>query len=547
MANVIPNIDPLTIENNGERLFYQAAGQLPKDYTVFYSYKYKSPESGGEPEQIREADFVIVHPALGFLVIEVKQGDILYADGVWQEFKNGRFQPMKRNPVEQARKAMFEILHRYLEQARTPRFPLKAKYGVCFPECSQIQGQPPSDLDPDSILLFRDLENLEDKILALFDTREKRPEWEAIELLIDKILSPTFRVFARLEEHIEMFHQLSQRVLTEEQERLLEETELDKRKIFFGAAGTGKTFLAMEKARRLAAAGKRVFLTCFNKNLARYLIVSVAPGVTALNFHDYLLQVLDQSGSAPQVPEDDVGKANFFDEVLPGLVFDYFAGLPQDRKFDSIIVDEGQDFREDWFACLESMGKEGGEFYIFADPHQNLFNKQIESLQRFPHSKHQLTRNLRNTEPISDWISAFLPAGPLKSQLKGGMRVEHFSWETPAEEKRLIERELGRLVSQGIQPKRVVILSPNVKEKSCLAGSDRIKEWPLVGLGDGHPNGVRFATIRSFKGLEADIVFLIGLKKGSPACTEADIYVGGSRACFLLYVFHEKSLRFPAS
>jgi hypothetical protein len=37
-ARVIPNLDPVSIENNGERLFYQAAAELPADYTVFYSY-----------------------------------------------------------------------------------------------------------------------------------------------------------------------------------------------------------------------------------------------------------------------------------------------------------------------------------------------------------------------------------------------------------------------------------------------------------------------------------------------------------------------------
>ena len=93
----------------------------------------------------------------------------------------------------------------------------------------------------------------------------------ACRLLLDKVLNPRFNVFATWEDQLAAFHRNAEKVLTEEQSRILEETEYDKRKIFLGGAGTGKTFLAMEKARMLAEEGKRVLLTCFNINLARYV------------------------------------------------------------------------------------------------------------------------------------------------------------------------------------------------------------------------------------------------------------------------------------
>ena len=52
-------------------------------------------------------------------------------------------------------------------------------------------------------------------------------------------------------------------------------------------------------------------------------------------------------------------------------------------------------------------------------------------------------------------------------------------------------------------------------------------------------NAIRFETIRSFKGLEADVVFLIGICEGEH-CARPDVYVGGSRARFLLYVFYKE-------
>lgn len=543
MATMIPNIDPKSIENNGERMFYHAAAELPPEYTVLYSLKYKSQEEDHENEQIKEADFVIVHPSLGYLVVEVKQGEISHRDGTWYELKNNGYVPLNKNPVNQAQNAMFAILRCYKERARSSYFPLKIKYGVAFPECNAILGLLPPDLDEESVFLFDDLENLEAKILSIFDAQEKKREQEAVQFLINRVLAPSFRIFSGLEEQIQMFHSRAERVLTKEQERILEETELDKRKVFFGAAGTGKTLLATEKARRLAASGKKVLLTCFNRNLALHFQNSLRiPGITSCNFHGYLQEVLQREGLEMEGPVTEAEKARYFEETLPECAFDYFMHVPEQEKFDSLVVDEGQDFHETWYMCLESMLKAGGEFYIFADPNQDIFKTGAEFLKKLPLSKQRLTYNLRNTEPINQWITPFVTEGSLRTSLTGGLPVVYLPWRTAAEERMLLEKEAVRLVSQGIKPGRIVILSPHVRAKSSLAGLPKIKEWPLEDLHSENPSAIRFATIRSFKGLEADIVFLIGLKE-SKACTEPDIYVGGSRARFLLYIFHDKDMK----
>ena len=337
MAKLIPDIDPKTIENNGERAFYTSATSLPDDYTVLYSFKYKDISDGVDGE-IRETDFIIVHPALGFLVVEVKQGDIAYIDGAWQELKKNGYQPLHKNPVEQARKAMYSVLDQYKAKANNRPFPLKIRYAVAFPECNKIAGKPPSDLDEKSIFLFGDLDNLENKILDLFAAGEKRQEREAIDLLLNKILAPIFKIFARLEDKIEMHNQRVERTMTEEQERILEETELDDRKIFFGGAGSGKTFLAMEKARRIAKEGKKVLLTCYNRNLANCLFGTIeSPYITARNFHDFLEKAL---GDRVLGLKESLDYETYFARGLPDLGFEYFSTLDEEEKFDAIIVDE---------------------------------------------------------------------------------------------------------------------------------------------------------------------------------------------------------------
>lgn len=72
-----------------------------------------------------------------------------------------------------------------------------------------------------------------------------------------------------MDDQLETFKHHSQIILTDEQERIIEETEEDRRKIFFGATGTGKTFIAMKKAQDLADKDRRVLLTCYNKHLVQ--------------------------------------------------------------------------------------------------------------------------------------------------------------------------------------------------------------------------------------------------------------------------------------
>jgi len=543
MAKLIPDVSPERIRNRGERLLYRAAAELPDDYTVLYSYKFRYDEAGRD--SIREADFVIVHPSFGYVVVEVKQGEVSYNNGVWCEYKNGSYRPMHKNPEEQAIRAMYAILDVYKKESGQGYFPLAFRYALCFPECGHIAGSLPQSLKSGSVWIFEDLSHLPERIAELFAHENVKQNVKAAKILTEKVLAPTFNVFSTLEEKIRIFNQQADRVLTEEQNRILDETEYDRRKIYFGSAGTGKTFVAMEKARRLARQGNRILLTCYNKNLVRvFEKYCSSPGITAKNFHDFVLGALRKAGVFTEdVPSEEMDR--FFRQDLPVKGLDYFLGLPEEIKFDGIVIDEGQDFCEEWFLCLEAVLKENGYFYIFADPNQNIFGVNEQVLMKYPVSKHRLTVNLRNTERINNLMGDLIGKKTPRVKLFGGLPVANFAWSDLDEEKRIVKKEIGRLVSQGLRPERITILSPHRIGNSSLAGMDRIHEWPLIDFRETGKYGIKFATIRSFKGLEADVALLIGVEEGSAVCTIEDIYVGSSRARYLLDIFHHKDWRFP--
>lgn len=529
MAKMIPDIPAESIQNDGERMVYAAARELPHDYTVLYSYKFAVSDRDGD-SVLREADFVIVHPELGFVVVEVKQSAIGFHNGEWYEYKHGTAYVLHKDPVAQATGAMFAILQRYKDVSRTEHFPLNMRFALCFPETQRLTGFLPPHLKAESVWTHASLDNFEASLIKLCGGRQKAAR-DVCNLLINKVLAPSFKLYDTLEEQLSLFNRSADKVLTEEQARILDETEEDRRKIFFGAAGTGKSFVAMEKARRLALAGERVLLTCYNRALVDMYLAEVRhPLVTSACFLDHIQAVL-----AVSAPTHDLER--FYKQTLPGLAFDYYSQLPDPAKFGAIVVDEGQDFTAEWLLCLEAMLKADGHFYVFADPKQDLFGHGLDSLRSMPVSKHRLTLNLRNSVPICELLYK-LTGDKVKAKLTCGLPVTPIAWSDAASEKRLIEREVGRLVSQGLRPERILILSPHRRDNSSLAGLTKIKDWPLVDVAE-RAHGIKFSTIRSFKGLEADVVFLIGLRE-SKVCTPTDIYVGASRAKFLLYVFHHE-------
>lgn len=527
MARIIPELNPDLIENEGERRVYMAARDLPGDFSVVYGYKFCDQVTGAV---IWQADLVIVHPYKGYIVLKTHLGEVGFFNGRWHEFVEGGYREMKRDPLDEARGAAYALARSYKEKTGWT-FPLGFDFGLCFPECSNIEGQMPGVVRPANLLASRDMGNFTARISQIFANLRTGRDAAACNRLVEHILTANFRLYNTLEEQIRSFAHRAHVTFTQEQERILEETELNKRMVFYGAAGTGKTMIAVEKARRLAEAGKKTVLTCFNKNLASQFPTDVE-NLTARHFHG-LLERLTGIHPPEQKDYDD-----YFEHTLPEAAYTLFSKLPQEQKFDAIVVDEGQDFRPHWFRCLQAMVKDEGDFYVFADSSQNIFQVDPSGLEALPASRFRLTVNLRNTTSVCQRWIAPLSGAYLRLGLKDPGEVHFHAWSTESEQLRLLEKEVARLLERKIQPRRITILSPNRKEKSCLAGLDHLGGCPLGEVGDPRSDALRFSTIRAFKGLEADVVLLIGVRPDSPVCSRPDLYVGGSRARYMLHIFH---------
>ncbi len=197
--------------------------------------------------------------------------------------------------------------------------------------------------------------------------------------------------------------------LTERQGVLLRATRSLPRVQFSGGAGSGKTWLAVEKAKILAKSGKRVGLFCYNKGLGQYLQDRVAawrqakPVFTG-EFHEYVrhLGVPDGSGQA------------YFDEEMPRQLKELAISMDPSLKLDAVVVDEAQDFAPLWWEALLACTKDPdtSEVYAFQDHHQDVYSRWTGDVGSARHPATGLVpihidENLRNTRKIADTFKSF--------------------------------------------------------------------------------------------------------------------------------------------
>jgi superfamily I DNA/RNA helicase len=389
---------------------------------------------------------------------------------------------------------------------------------------------------PPEITLFGDdLPQVAGRIDAIFDYFRGdvfggvKPGAEFLQALVD-MLAPTFELRAPLGPALARDDRELLR-LTEAQFNVLDMLARQRRVAVSGGAGTGKTVLALEKARRLAAEGLEVLLTCFNRPLAEFLRRSAGdvPRLAIANFHQFCWQAA-QDAHVP-LPEQDAPEARtpgFFNVALPDALLAALDRLP--RRFDAIVVDEGQDFLEGWWAPLQLClaDPDGGILYVFHDDNQQVYRR----VSSFPvgMSEIVLCDTLRNTQRIHAATTRFYRGEPLRAKGPEGREIECACAETQSAAVHAVSRILHRLVrEEGVPPGDVAVLYGS-SANGPLKRGERIGSFWTTTDQYVEPGKVLLDSIRRFKGLERRVILLVGIDDLAPEDEQALLYVGLSRA-----------------
>lgn len=489
-----------------------------------------------------ETDFVIAHPEHGVLVLEVKGGEIVLDRNSQQWFSFDRYGTKHdiKDPFRQAVGASHTLYRKLTNANLTRRYSYDVRHAVAFPAVGLSHDLRP-DAPRDIIIDQSRLNVLEDVILSIFDywkgeTGGKQPPGRAgLDALI-KLLAPSWHLRSRLSYVLEDEAEQIKK-LTESQFRVLSILQRRRRASIVGGAGTGKTMLAVEKACRLLAEGVEVLLVCYNRNLAEWLqeVIQRDERVTAEDFERERIivatfhQLCGKAVHWAELPMPAVKhNQTFYDETLPNLLLQSIDKMQ--RRFDAIIIDEAQDFHEDWWLALEALlrDEEKGIFYVFFDDNQRIYHK-IEHIpieeEPFP-----LDMNCRNTKEIHEALLPYSRATyPTHCvDCPHGRPIEIVEVEEEEIRDALRDKLLELVDEQGIEPTDMVILTPRSMEKSQWQEGDRLGTLTLTwNMDTTLSNRVRVSTIYRFKGLESPIVFLTELDH---AKSDELIYVGLSRA-----------------
>ncbi|MCP4356419.1 MAG: ATP-binding domain-containing protein [Chloroflexi bacterium] len=529
MAKMIPKRPHPDTKSQAElRLFDAFEQQLPKDYTVFHSvsWQLRNSRSGAKDG---ETDFLVAHPDFGLLIVEVKGGHIRY-DGLEDQWYT--YDIKIKDPFKQGRNNKYSLLEKLKELPYWRNRWITVGYAAAFPDVS-VKGDLRLDAPRELILDQSDMNDLPSWLKqALTFLRGRRSQDDAVEQTgvaeLINTLSPSVDLPPLLSAEIESQVKEQER-LTREQFMMLDFLGRRRQAAISGCAGSGKTMLAYEKARRLAEQGFKVLLTCFNVNLAEWLdweSEDTRPAnLRIVNFHHIADELVQQVG-LPGGPYN----SEYFEKVLPERLGEAVDQLG--AQFDAIIVDEGQDFLDNWWLPLQMLlhDPDQGIFYVFYDDNQNIYRgagqMPLESAP-FP-----LPHNCRNTQYIHRQVLNFYHSEQPPTAIgPQGRPVEHQTYATSNELKRLLRQVLHRLVMEEEVPAwDIVILTPKARQRSQL--------WQLGPLGNFHlvdeptdaTGDIYCTTIHKFKGLESPVVILAEIDNDQIWNLETILYVGCSRA-----------------
>lgn len=552
MSRMIPKDIPSSCKSDAEkkifRLLRDAEGT--EDWIVLYSVILSHHPS----KIIGEADFLVLAPGLGFFAMEVKGGGISRSENGQWEFTNRQNVVTTKNesPFSQAKGEIFSIVD-FIQDHVTPNSGIsKCLFGFCvaFPNIDFETERLGPEADEAMVLDRSKLFDIRGFFEKLADYWRKRPGGQ-------RKLAPTVQQVKEAAKAIrgefdftpligdmvnKSENQLSR--LTEEEYEAIDQMEENPRVVYKGAAGTGKTLVALELARRSNA--KNIGFLCFNKNLSSWLSKKIESAdignkvSKVSNIHSLMLSVIGKRGSFDinGTWDNDVWARSFL-----------LALKDNPLQFDYLIIDEAQDVLcEEFIPVFDAILKGGlknGHFSIFGDfQNQGIYRGDSEENPVSILKEHcdfavfNLTKNCRNSLEICEEIK--LTSGVVyKSTLKGKSDINvsfKNDWNSEEEEARELEENINKLVYEGIRPQDIVILSPKTREKSCVRFFTDLKDF-YPGIQD-----ISFSTIHGFKGLESKAVIIVDVDHYlSPDGSTDLMYVGMSRAKSALIIYETDS------
>ncbi len=570
MAELIPpSIQQLKSATSGERKVYQLLEHVFQNENAIIWY---------EPKALnRYTDFIVWLPEHGLLVIEVKDWSKERFETLNPDTFTGRFYHHNqqkivavKNPESQVRKCMLNILHEFkkaaifLQQEGHYQGNLKFPISSCviYTELKQEDADAigltlasistaHKTIFKDDLRLVAENKTFKNKLIDAF--KGVSFSFKALSYAEEKFLRymifPEIRVNEFTQEELFSVEPQDAKALDLSQESIAKNIG-DGHRILKGVAGSGKTLVLACRAKYLKTIYPeyKILVVCYNNSLCNHLRQMFGDEfnekIHVFNFHS-LVKTITHANLSMLVNE----KQADYNSRVGQILLDYLEQkkLAQQDLYDAILIDEGQDFAQEWIIGLSQLVKTETNNILFCyDPAQNIFNRKKPSwrsvgLQVQGKKPVELYKCYRNTKEILDIAKAFLNPKALDSlqnndeydrvldpdtgECKTGDYPSIYHENDVRHLVDLIARKIRQLLKSGVEPRDIAILQAKSAEYDVFVSELKLKLSAYISdvavdfifssadkkALDLHKNSLKVMNVESSKGLEFAHVFFVGL------------------------------------
>jgi len=506
-----------------ERLVFNSLkSQLPDSYEVFYSVQWSRKLFDGTTEK-SEADFVVVSPTYGYICLEVKGGCGIKVEGdTWYiEDAPGKWRPLTESPYDQSEKSMYYFKDAYANAAGI-KYPGIYGAAAIFPFYVVNDIESLSNRPRECTIDYSNMNELSTCILRIFKhwggaSFGRKPYQKQQHLAFVELVKKKVAISAAAGALVEdMERKLD--VINRVQDNYIYFLSNVKQFYIRGGAGTGKTWIAQKMAQLEAKKGKKVLFLCASPNLANVVKgMLVGDAVDVMDVPTLFSSVIKniESYSGP----DYLGISN--------------AIIDDEKKYNSIFIDEAQDFSEEWAYIVRLLLEDEKEsrLGVFYDDVQIVRDNSFGDAFMIDTPPYLLRENIRNTANIYRWATENTDLGTevIVNPIEGPVPVKEKmqNWKNLSHRLSNILKEY--LVDEQLPAKSIAVLV-NDEEEFWEHFGDGLAMWRFSTDSDLKDNEIFVSSVENFKGLEANMVIYIHDEN----TTDNIDYIAYTRARFYL-------------
>jgi len=596
-----PSIQQLKSASSGERKVYQLLEHVFQEENAIIWH---------EPKALnRYTDFIVWLPKHGLLVIEVKDWSKDRFETLNPETFTGRFYNNNhaksvavQNPEQQVRKCMLNILNQFKKTAiflqqnghyqGNVKFPISScviytelkeqdahEIGLSLPSISTVH----KTIYKDDLRLVAENKTFKNKLIAAF--KDVGFSFEALSYAEEKFLRymifPEIRVNEFKQDELFAVEPQEVKALDLSQESIAKNIG-DGHRILKGVAGSGKTLVLACRAKYLKTIypDYKILVVCYNNSLCNHLRQMFGDDfngkIEVLNFHSVVKKIT--SANLSMLKNE---KQTDYNSRVGQILLDYLeeSDLSDTQQYDAILIDEGQDFAQEWIIGLSKLVKAESNNILFCyDPAQNIFNRKKPSwrsvgLQVQGKKPVELYKCYRNTKEILDIAKAFLNPKQFESlqnndeydrvldpdtgECKTGEYPSIYHENDVRHLADLIARKIRQLLKSDVVPRDIAVLQAKSAEYDIFINELKTKLESYVPGAEAefifssaekkaldlNKNSIKIMNVESSKGLEFPHVFFVGLDHMPRLGENRDLdserklaYVGMTRAQNKLFI-----------